>query len=92
MDIKEINLNDEVICIKITGELSHNEHYRTVGHIGKISSILPLLDIVYISHIEEYSDGAREYLTPFFVEELEPYLPPEANIRKAIAEVKMNLD
>lgn len=91
MQLEDINIGDEVICTGLLHEVhSFSSFYRSAGHIGKVSSILPTMNLVYVSHVESYADGIKEFLTPFFLDEIQPYTPPEANLKKAISKVLEN--
>lgn len=85
MTIDEIEIGQEVICssLRTTAPFGQTA-FRGIGHIGRIISIFPLQDVVFIGHIESNSDGYAEFLTSYFLDELSPYEPAERPLQQAI--------
>lgn len=93
MIIDEIEIGQEVFCTTLRSETPiGNIAGREIGHIGIITSVLPLHDTVFISHLEYDGVEYREFITSYFVDELSIYTAPERVLQNAINNVKNSLD
>lgn len=91
MKFEEIEIGQEVVCTALRGgrELEPrtkdlNEENRVVGHIGTVTGLYPLKDLVLVSHIERSDKHYVELLTWFHIDELSPYEPLEKPLQRAI--------
>lgn len=87
MTLEEIEIGQEVICtsLRLDAKPFGQTAFRGVGHIGKVVSVFPLEEVAFIGHTEMRDDGYVEFLTSYFLDELEIYEPEERPLQKAIA-------
>lgn len=99
MTLDDAEIGQQVICTRICpvtemlpAHFDVTDNNRIVGHIGYICGVFPMTDSVYVSHIELEEEGAREFLTSFFLEEVEPFDSPQTPyINKLRESIEKNL-
>ena len=92
MTLDEIEIGQEVICTSLKDSTSfESSTNRAIGHIGKVSSVFPMDEVVFIGHIEYDGENYREFLTAYYVDEISPYTPPERVLQNTINNLKNSL-